>query len=758
MPFVLEEDGPPDVISTEEYFWNILVDAYPSFIPGQYRKFRTKLTVNGIELGEVKSYSYDRNETDIAGKLDLELANLYERVEFDRTASIKFEIEEYYGGSWHSTVIVDTDKLASASYNLLNKGFLPADTFSLTTESLLQSRLDIGPLGLVVLYDPAKITLTEEDFITVTSIDGVENLVTLVPIADMKLFDILDYVMVELGFDGHRTAIENEQFRRVDFSPGKPYWATIQDIIGIFEPSLTVDSENFLVVRNGTVELQPDSQSARIVTVDDIESVTTSLDIARFKGTLLTYQERGLGYDYWKFNILHSSRYFGNIVGQWPLTRTEFWVQEFYRNAFPNTPVFTKARYLRKWVDMPFTSIAASIETINTTESGLEYERTKRVWARTKTPASFWIFTLKHNLFPGVTSGINGPEVAYSSAGDTQFVTAFVLVRTEQELYQYLAHPYEADSVYAAYHENKQLGLIIRDTEQQQLDQDFDQPILTSLRSGNLREGQASYWGVTGYNWESQQPLPNRQVIVRTSAQDNLNLDEGEALLPDDFQDTRTGDIGISVIKPITKEYYEFTGGDPTATLIRTLNGGEFSLRTLKALCIRLNRRQFFPGTISARSVGLDLNMEIGEFIDIRVDGREDVSLGIFRVVGYSHSGDEGKPHKTVLTAKQVADSTLAPIDNYIDESFSIVLYSGQTVTYTKQIQCYTGHTLSCEVVADLVVEARHGTSGAWTDIETTPIDLSTWNGSLETFQFRVTAGTVLQHFVRSFRFRIGPA
>lgn len=91
------------------------------------------------------------------------------------------------------------------------------------------------------------------------------------------------------------------------------------------------------------------------------------------------------------------------------------------------------------------------------------------------------------------------------------------------------------------------------------------------------------------------------------------------------------------------------------------------------------------------------------------------------------------------------------------EDTLALALTSGANRVYTTTIDCYPGHQLSGEVVADVTVEARHGTIGAWTDIETTPIDLSPYSGTAQTFQFRITAGTITTHLIRTFRLRVGP-
>jgi hypothetical protein len=51
---------------------------------------------------------------------------------------------------------------------------------------------------------------------------------------------------------------------------------------------------------------------------------------------------------------------------------------------------------------------------------------------------------------------------------------------------------------------------------------------------------------------------------------------------------------------------------------------------------------------------------------------------------------------------------------------------------------------LRSETVSDLTVEARLSGTSTWINIETTPIDLTTWNGSRQNFEIRLTADNVV--------------
>src|SRR6478672_3851398 len=93
--------------------------------------------------------------------------------------------------------------------------------------------------------------------------------------------------------------------------------------------------------------------------------------------------------------------------------------------------------------------------------------------------------------------------------------------------------------------------------------------------------------------------------------------------------------------------------------------------------------------------------------------------------------------------------------DDNVIYSSEFALRSGEQATATIHIDCVSGFQLSGEAVADVTVEARHGSAGGYTDIETTPIDLGTWDGTSQTFEIRFTAGTITTPLTRAFQLRV---
>lgn len=81
----------------------------------------------------------------------------------------------------------------------------------------------------------------------------------------------------------------------------------------------------------------------------------------------------------------------------------------------------------------------------------------------------------------------------------------------------------------------------------------------------------------------------------------------------------------------------------------------------------------------------------------------------------------------------------------------SLSLDAGGNSVFSLRIECRTSYFLKATVVADLAVEARPLGSATWIDIETTPIDLSAYNGTLQTFEFRLSADNVASITERDF-------
>lgn len=68
------------------------------------------------------------------------------------------------------------------------------------------------------------------------------------------------------------------------------------------------------------------------------------------------------------------------------------------------------------------------------------------------------------------------------------------------------------------------------------------------------------------------------------------------------------------------------------------------------------------------------------------------------------------------------------------------------------RVNCRTGLSLASESVSDLLVEAKHEDDSSWVNLETTPIDLTAFDGTRQNFDVRLTAAAVSVRTTRNFR------
>jgi len=95
--------------------------------------------------------------------------------------------------------------------------------------------------------------------------------------------------------------------------------------------------------------------------------------------------------------------------------------------------------------------------------------------------------------------------------------------------------------------------------------------------------------------------------------------------------------------------------------------------------------------------------------------------------------------------------------DNPIN-SFALSIPSGDDPVLQIKIDCVTGYEFFSDAVSLLAVEARHQGDVSWTNIETTPIDLTSLNGLREIFEVRLTADVVAAIQRRAFSLRVQKA
>lgn len=655
MPFVLEQSELPDLVDNNEWFLNCLltISADPSSLTA--RRLRARLWVDSVEK-PIKMATWSEGISQ--SNLQIELANPADRTAFTRTALIKFQVEEYLSSVWAlKKLYCDGAILATSDYNIENNGNTPNDSFSVTVLSVLQQKLNLTPDQIVVLYDPEKVTVEDDQLELVPNIDGTTTgTATVTPYASFTLQDALDYLGTLYGCNTPtKTNLNASQWplTRLDFPAGQPYWNSIAGEIGNHKPHYYIDADNYFVVKDGTLT---DYLSARAMTVSNFSGIRLNNTIERYKGCLLTRQMQADTWDYYELEQDIKDQWTGGVAGNYPRTELVTWLQRFYKIGIA-TPVNEQPFSVRQleYADAT-TLISASAEQFSYSfgQGAIRMRRHDvKEWGYANVPDSWVTFNAS---IPGPNTefagGFGGPEEAYTATNVTSHTEAFVLTKAQRTDYSYV--PYGPDASYAGQTDTETRGLITTDTENQQLGTDFEQPWVKAQENGNLAEGQNARWGTTDRRREAQQAeRRKRQVQLRTRRHSALNSTNG--LIAENYLDRRVGDVGESDIQTETKPVYITENGDATASLWRPVNGGDAPLEITIPLCHRLNKSQDYPGGISADLPTYDETMSVG--LVFSASNRAGTVLGIFKVNTYQdviRNVGEGGFQTTITESQQI--------------------------------------------------------------------------------------------------------
>lgn len=655
MPFVLESSTvSPE--NTSEYFLSVLLNIYSPASSATARRLRARLYVDDV-LKDIKRATFSTQHGATDSNLSIELANIADRTAFTRTASIKLTVEENTGSWAVIKTYCDGAILATSNYALQNNGNNPADTFSVTVQSVLQQTLNLTPEQYHVLYDPAKTTVDDAQLEIVPDIDGTLGTVTVTPVADLNLGDVFQLLADLYELDGFISNLNYGQWKlsRVDFPPAQPYWNTVAGIIGNHKPHVSIKN-NYLVIEDGTALTT--SGAARTMTIAHFKSLILSKNIERFKGCILNRQF-DTNWDTYELRKETETQWFGGVVGQYPKTEIVTWYQDFYRNGIDvavNSQEFS-VRQLEYSNASTVISATAERFSYQFGQGGIRMTRNDmKEWAIANVPTS-WI--TYNNTIPGpeieFAGGFGGPEEAYTATNNTTFNESFVLTQATRTDFTYVPVYGQRDVTFAGQTNTEIRGLIVKDTENPQLEEPFEQPYLKAQENGNLDTGRDTRWGTTDFRKEVQRTDKKRRVQLRTRRHHQLNSSAG--LIAENYHDRRIGDVGESEIQRDSAPVYIRENGDSTATLWRSVNGGEAPLEILQPLCLRLNKSQDYPGGIAAELPTYDESMDIGLVFDPQVDGRAASSLGIFVVEGYTDTLDnlQNGGFKTAITqARQI--------------------------------------------------------------------------------------------------------
>jgi hypothetical protein len=708
MAFIIEEASPPTITTPTTTEWCIVADLQPSD-SARYKEIVTELTIDAVEF-QVIEYAYNENPNGIGASCSFTLADCTERVSITRNSVVNFRIGKVVSAvtTWEKTM--NAQRVASFSYNELER------TYSLETVSGLADKFNLAPETDLMIYDPDRSPFDATQVESLFDTSGVEYAVEDFPIEDLDLEQLNDEIWVNrCGFTSVVCTYPNFIIKQRSFPMGASYWESFRDIFPSLAPPVVEEIGGVLYILDPTAALPSGFPAPPELTLTGTINYTLNGNYSTADAVRMTFQDAL--WDYTENDISVSNEvttadtdgftYNTNII-------TNHWV--YKHSSRPNAVVKRElqAEFRDTYRNPGLDHFKETILT-NTFD---EYGRISRVTR------------VNNELVPDLEN--EGDEVWQEN------------VTTEILNAEYGQHPYRMDAQYQKKLSRILTGLTVEDATNTYLGSTFKQSFRDAHRAGNLNSDQ-TYAANKTLRTFTEKFSPTRDGQIK---RDFDGFDNVRGVEMDYLSEPRTGAAELDgnnskqqtlIVLPADGD----TKGDGTFI---DLDIKEMPLDDGIPLARRvLKKLTEYPATFTGTQVGaVDFRVRRGWIFEAK--DVNNVSHGYFMVEGYAGQGSVNGGHTLQIQASQVAiiaDTEIA--------CYQITIASAGTKTFSRTIDCVDGYELTSETVADITVEARHSSGGAWTNIETGALDLSTWAGTTETFEIRLTAGTVTVKTIKHF-------
>lgn len=617
-----EPDLPPAVIYTIDLLG-------PRAIPeGLVQVQLGRLTVDDAEI-QIRDFEIDEDKLRIDQQVRVTLADVADRDNITEDSVIKFETGTRNAlGVMEWNTEFDEGQIGSTVYDIARgEDGAAADVFTFTGISESSKKLATTAEWDIILYDPMKISLDAADFETVTDNFNRVYTTTLVKIPNMKLYDVLDYVVEACDFANKFTDIENYPLSRVEIKAGQTYFDAIAAYIAMFEPYPSVVND-VLWIHDGTVGHDSDSPAAIPVTIDDLSQLGVNTEIQRVDCLDVTYAELRRNFDYSETRELPPStdHLFSYGVPTADVVTTLTY-RDYFRNSQPDKPVVSDLE--KKVVKTYIKNFLGQVTNFQAAEETERYYTDS--YGR----------EIRHTLVK---------VMLVLQFGD---VTWTFTSHDETDTTTWKAHPLQPSKVYQARREEHIKRHVTLDGSNTYFDRPF-QAITEDLhRAGLLTADNVNQNPpkLTDINIEEMKPLTSDTVLVTRKQIDAL-----AGLIKSSTSVQRVGDVGVEALVfrqgriPVFLD--DTTERDPK-NHIEEFNIGEVPLTIGIPLAVRVLRsRKTWNKRVLLTVIGIDHTLLPGMPIEA-FERDSETSLGIYSIEGRRRSGRLGA-YFTQLECKQI--------------------------------------------------------------------------------------------------------
>lgn len=695
---------PPSAV----YRWPFIIDILPSdMLSARRTNWLARVKVDGVEK-QITQAVVDENESNVGQELTIDLAKVADRSAFTSNSVADFGIGKQIAGAWDEATfltLLDDATTQNKNYTIAGQGAHTAnDRVSIALSSAENDKLNKTSEEGLILYDPNRTSISDTD------INPVQGFTTeLVPIAGMKLENVLQELLVDrCGFTDYYTDLPEYDYpiQRIDIPMGTRFWDALGPHIAMFYPATRIISD-VIHITDTTIEQPADYPAPYEVTLAVAkDQLNLSQEVQKLDGLFVHVKSIENNYDFTDFDFQYPSE-----------------VNDTSETAFSRI-------FVRFWkiVDR----ILGRIQLVRT-ELNIEDSVTTRDSVTTETSSTVNQFiggliaftrTLGHVLMPDLPGG--GASTLRTAYEDRTSIT-------------HQTHPFKRLLQFIARRDRRSWGLIAEDTDNPNV---LGEPARLAARiadrSSWMAVGQTYDYGRTETQVETAEPLKDGTVRVITKITDEV---KGRKTVLD--AQIRAGEIGIAGSASTSEIIPVFAEENTTRSTQRmdSLNINELPLKYGYPLARRiLINRQTVNQNVNFPVIGYDPYLQKGALIAPK--DRAGVSLGNYIITGRRITCTR-QGLIMDLSARQVATQATVTIQSAPQSSQYGLLESTNQI-FPRLLECDSTTYLSLDpaAVADLSIEAKESTQGAYTNLEAGILDLSSFSG-IRTIQVRVTAGAI---------------
>lgn len=612
-----------DVDSTVREFETSELQFFCTILPprpiGNYCEFDEKLTIDGSEI-KIRDWNYDENADRAGATLNVTLLDPADGANLNNYSSVKFEIGEKISGVWKWETLIESGDVQQSSLTFGRTGNAPSDSFSFSVSADLNSKLNKTPSTDLVIYDSSIQTLSEDDFEPILDTEGREYKTQVLPKSNLKLYELFQKIFVErCGFSSVSSNLPNYGISRLDFETGTSFYESLKGLIGIFEP-LFYESGNALKIIDATAVLPSGFPAPRTVTISKARALSTEQSRKRLDAFRLIYTEDERNFDFITYDTKTYTKPSGRFgTSGYGETDFEERYREYRKFSQPGVVLSKKLEYRKKTAHNSETAvIGETFDNYFYDSFGEMVRRTRRVNSR----------------IPDLENG---------------GILTILPVREEYERFDRASHPFEKRKRFLKRRELNVAGIISIDSNNQQLDRDFERDISTAYRSGNLDPDMTTRFGEISTRIETFEPQRDGTVKVSVWAKDHLS----DTILDDDEYDS-PGEIGTNALSQAQNRIYVFDEDNATRSTEKTENFNIGPLPLVHGIPLArrvLKKRKTKPNRLQMELIGRDNTLTKGTPIQAVV--REGTVLGNFLIEGRSMRGSREGRFMTI-TGKQI--------------------------------------------------------------------------------------------------------